>query len=96
MFKDKEKQVKKEQSNLFFSLSIAGQLGWMIAVPVVVLALLGRFLDVKFESSPILLLVGILLSIMISSWIIYFKIIKVFTEIEKQTKQKNNETKKDV
>lgn len=83
----KRKEADKESSNFWFALSIAGQLGWMIALPVVMLALVGRYLDIRFGSSPILLLTGILLSIMISSWVVYFKVIKIFTELEKSNKE---------
>jgi len=88
------KESKKEQSNLWFSLSVAGQLGWMIALPIVILAVVGRYLDHRFDSSPVLLLAGILLSIMISSWVVYFKVIKIFADIESDAKKKLNEKDK--
>lgn len=49
------------------ALSLAWELGYMIAVPVVLLALGGRLLDRKFGTSPWLLLAGIILSIVASS-----------------------------
>ena len=64
---------EKEQSILKFTLSFAWNLGYSIAVPLVVLALGGRFLDKKFGSSPWFLIAGILISIAISSYIVYKK-----------------------
>jgi ATP synthase protein I len=40
-----------------------GQLGFIIAIPIVLGAILGSFLDGKFHTSPILLLIGLLLGL---------------------------------
>ena len=47
-------------------VGIAWQLGYTIAVPLVVLAFVGRFLDRKFGTSPWLLLAGILLALVVT------------------------------
>jgi len=73
----------KKQKPWVSSLSLAFQLGYTIAIPLVVLALVGRFLDKKFDTSPWLLLAGVLLSLVITSWAIYFKISKIFKELNK-------------
>ena len=57
----------------FSALSLAWELGYSIAVPLVVFALGGRFLDKKLGTSPFLLLGGILISIIVSSYIVYKK-----------------------
>jgi ATP synthase protein I len=54
--------------------TLAGELGYTIAIPIVVLALLGRIADKFFGTSPWLLLAGILISIFASSWLIYRKV----------------------
>lgn len=61
------------------ALSLAWELGYTIAVPIVVLALLGRLLDRKLGTAPWLLLAGILLSIVASSWLVYVKTIKIIS-----------------
>jgi LPXTG-motif cell wall-anchored protein len=58
-------------------LGLAWELGYTIAVPLVALALGGRWLDKKLETSPWLLLAGILLSIAISSWLVYKKTLDI-------------------
>lgn len=64
------------------ALSLAWELGYTIAIPIVVLALLGRFLDKKLGSSPFLLLAGIFLSLIITSIGITKKTMKVMKELE--------------
>lgn len=65
------------------ALSYAWQFGYTVAVPLVVLALLGRFLDRKLDTSPWLLLGGILLSIIISSVAVVRKALKIFRDVNK-------------
>ena len=59
-----------KNSGLMSALGLAGELGYTIAIPIVVLALGGRLLDRKFGTSPWLLLIGIFISIVMSSWAI--------------------------
>ena len=71
------KIYKEKNENSWSAVGLAWQLGYTIAVPIVVLALVGRFLDKKLGTSPWLLLLGILLSIAISSWAIYKKTLDI-------------------
>jgi ATP synthase protein I len=57
--------------------ALAGELGFTIAIPIVVLAILGRLGDKYLNTSPLLLLLGVLLSIFISSYLIYKKISEI-------------------
>lgn len=63
-----------EKIKTFKVWSLAGQLGFSIAIPIVLFALLGRLADKAFGTSPFILLIGILLSIFVSSWLIYKKV----------------------
>ena len=47
------------KKSLVFSLSFIGSIGFATALPLVLFALLGRYLDRIFGSSPYLLLAGI-------------------------------------
>lgn len=71
-----ETEEKKGQGGTFKLLPVALEIGYTIAIPIVLLALLGRFLDTRLDSSPWLLLTGILLSILVSSFLIYQKVKK--------------------
>jgi F0F1-type ATP synthase assembly protein I len=70
--KEKEKSEKP-----WSAVSLAWELGYSIAVPLVGLALVGRFLDKKLGTSPWLILAGILISILISSYLIYKKTVDI-------------------
>jgi len=69
--------TKEKNDKSFSAIGLAWELGYTIAVPLVVLALGGRFLDKKFGTSPFLILFGILLSIGISSWLVYKKTLDI-------------------
>jgi len=71
-----EKEENKNEKS-WSAVSLAWELGYSIAVPLVGLALLGRFLDKKFGMSPWLLMAGILISILISSFFIYKKTVDI-------------------
>ncbi|MEW6407971.1 MAG: AtpZ/AtpI family protein [Patescibacteria group bacterium] len=76
----------------FRVLKLAWELGYTIAIPIVLSALLGRFLDKKFDTSPWFLLLGIFLSIFISSFGVYKKTVAILKDLEKS--QENKKTKK--
>jgi ATP synthase protein I len=73
LFMADDKQNEKSWSALGF----AWELGYSIAVPLVVFALAGRLLDKYLGTSPWLLLVGLLVAIVSSSYIVYKKTIKI-------------------
>ena len=54
-------------------MGLAWELGYTIALPLVLFALVGRFLDKTLGTSPFLLLAGILISIGVTSWLVYKK-----------------------
>ncbi|MDP3740873.1 MAG: AtpZ/AtpI family protein [bacterium] len=70
---DRKNLVKREL------VSIAFQLGFIIAIPVVVFAYFGKWLDARAGTDPLLTLIGILTAIIFTSvWIyrkfkVYFK-----------------------
>lgn len=64
---------KRNDQGSWSAASLAWELGYLIAVPLVVLALLGRFVDKKYGTSPWFLLSGIVLSILVSSYAVYSK-----------------------
>ncbi|MEK9130172.1 MAG: AtpZ/AtpI family protein [Patescibacteria group bacterium] len=70
---------KKDENkeNIWSMLSLAWELGYLIALPLVFFALAGRFLDQYFFTSPWLFLLGILLSIVVSVYIVYRKVKKI-------------------
>lgn len=81
---------KEEKSGLWQALSLAGQLGYTIAIPLVVLALVGRLLDNKYKTSPWFLLLGILLSLIITSIWIAKKSIAIMAETTEKLSEPEN------
>jgi len=65
-----------------FLLSLLGQLGYMIAIPAVIGAAGGAWLDKRFDTSPLFILLGIALAIASSSLWIWTFIKKVQDHME--------------
>lgn len=76
-----EEEKKQKKSSVFSALSLAFNLGYLIVIPLVLLAVGGRLLDKRLNSSPFLFLTGIILSILISSFLVYKKTKEVIDEI---------------
>lgn len=68
---------KDNEQKTFSALSLAWELGYSIAVPLVIFALLGRWLDRKLATSPWLFLLGIILAVSISSYLVYRKTMEI-------------------
>jgi F0F1-type ATP synthase assembly protein I len=58
-------------------LSLALELGYIVTIPIVLCALAGRLLDKKIDSSPWFLLLGIAVSIFLSTYLVYKKTVAV-------------------
>lgn len=90
---------KAREKNIFWlALNLATELGYLIAIPLVIFALIGRLLDKKFHTSPWLLLTGILISLAISSFLIYKKTAEIISDtqptIRPDEKDSTNKTNK--
>jgi hypothetical protein len=69
-----EKQPKiNDREYYFLALRIAGDFGASIAVPVVILSILGRKLDAKFGTGVTLTVGGFVLAALVSGLIIFRK-----------------------
>lgn len=75
-----EDKTKKEKIILWNTMAFAWELGYTIAVPLVIFALLGRFLDNKYEASPIFLIVGIFFAMIISGILVFRKAKKILED----------------
>ncbi len=70
-------EISKENGGVkksFKAIPLAFELGFTIAIPLVLFALIGRFADKSLATSPWLLLLGILLAIAISTVLVYKKV----------------------
>jgi len=60
-------------------ISLVFEMGYTIAIPIVIFALGGRYLDRKLNSSPLFLLVGIFFALVSTGFLVYRKIKKINT-----------------
>lgn len=74
MKKKTEKSLQTNKITWWRTLSLALQLGYIIALPIAVLGFSGAYADKKFGTSPLFILIGILLAVAITSIGIYRKI----------------------
>lgn len=65
---------KSEQSAMWMALQVAYELGYLIALPIVILGIGGAWMDKKFATSPLFILIGITLSFIITSIGVFRKI----------------------
>lgn len=62
------------------ALNLVFELGYMIAIPIVVLGFGGALLDKKYDTSPLFILIGIVIAVLISSIAVYKKIKEISEE----------------
>mgnify|MGYP006279172221 CR=1 FL=1 len=67
--------MKKEKGNLFYAISLGLELGFLIAIPLVLFLVIGVFLDNKFNVFPFLTLAGIFLGILATFFDIYYLVL---------------------
>jgi ATP synthase protein I len=70
-------QQKTEQDNIrntFSAWALAWELGFQIAIPLVVFALAGRYADRALGTSPWLLVAGVVLAAGFTSYLVYRKV----------------------
>ncbi|MFH1430627.1 MAG: AtpZ/AtpI family protein [Candidatus Uhrbacteria bacterium] len=60
------KSSKGRGDGTWSALQLAFQLGYLITIPLVIFTLLGRVLDRKIGTSPLFLISGVLISLIIS------------------------------
>lgn len=71
------KEVGEKTGFDFNAYRLVFEVGYMVAIPLVLFALGGRYLDNKLGTAPWLLLTGIVVSIFITSFIVYKKVKKI-------------------
>ncbi|HIP51242.1 MAG TPA: AtpZ/AtpI family protein [Campylobacterales bacterium] len=77
-------KLKKEVmgvGNDLSMLSLVWELGYMIAIPIVVLAVGGAWLDKKMGTSPWMLLLGVGSSIIMTSFMVYSKVAVLMSDL---------------
>jgi F0F1-type ATP synthase assembly protein I len=75
------------KKSLLFSFSLIGQIGFAVAIPLVVFGLLGKYLDNKLNTSPYLLLVGLAIGTIIA----FVTVVKIAKQAIKEFDKINRE-----
>jgi len=87
MEKGKKKNPSLTSDRSWSAVGFAWELGYSIAIPLVLFTLGGRLLDKKLETSPWLLLSGLFISIIVTFYIVYQKLIKIIKDQDSQDKK---------
>ena len=66
--------MNKMPQNIWQALSLAWELGFIIAIPLVIFGTIGKYADGVFGTKPWLTLIGILIAIVLSSLWLYYHI----------------------
>jgi len=85
--------MQKNAENPWKLVSFALELGFLITIPLLALALAGRFLDTALKSSPIFFLLAVVISIVISTIIVVKKVGMLIQETEEKEKGEKKEEK---
>ena len=76
-------EPKKDGFKTFYALSIAWQLGFLIAIPIGGFLFLGVLGDKFFKTRPFLLLLGLVVGIIITIYEVYHLLIPLIRDKEK-------------
>ena len=85
--------AEQKRKAWWMALSYAGQLAYVIVIPLVIFALIGRFLDKKWGTDPWLLITGIIISVIISSIWAFSKATKIMSRALKEEKEREERKK---
>ena len=66
--------MTQPKNPLWSALNLAWELGYTIAIPIVIMGIGGAWIDKRLGTSPALLLIGIALSLIISGVAVYRKV----------------------
>jgi F0F1-type ATP synthase assembly protein I len=79
--KETGKSIRNNVNEDISVISLAWDLGWMIVIPIIILATGGALLDKKNGTSPWILLAGIGFSLIITSVMVYGRVMKVLASL---------------
>jgi len=77
---------KKDNFKTFYALSLAWQLGFIIAVPIGGFLFFGLLADRFFGTEPVLLVVGIFVGVIVTVYEVYHLLIPLIKDKDKDKK----------
>ena len=91
---NKNNNTQPQAIGNLIGLSLVFELGYMIALPIVICALGGRLMDRHWGTSPLFLLVGIGIAMVVSGYMVYTKMQSIGVT-DQQSPAKKAEDRKD-
>lgn len=73
-------QNKDKSNNFFYAVSLGLEMGFLIALPLVIFLILGVFLDKKFETFPFYLISAMILGLVLTFLDVYYFILPFLTK----------------
>jgi F0F1-type ATP synthase assembly protein I len=58
--------MENNTPKIFYALSLAAELGFLIAAPLIIFLLLGLYLDRKFGTMPLFIIIALLLNLIVT------------------------------
>jgi F0F1-type ATP synthase assembly protein I len=77
--KEGPKQPVDNGLSLRQAFGLAWEMGYTMAIPLVILALAGQLVDKHYQTSPLFLLIGIIISIIVSSILVGMKAVAIIS-----------------
>lgn len=65
---------RQDNVSAFFIARLLGEIGFVIAIPLVAFVYIGHWLDTKLGFKAVFIFVGLIIALTISSYIIYRKV----------------------
>lgn len=90
----RKKEEIRQTDSQWSVFSLAMELGYLIAIPLVVFALAGRFVDKKLDTSPWIFLAGICISIVLTTYLVHKKTVSVLDNDSEENTEKSVPEKK--
>ncbi|MBI3626777.1 AtpZ/AtpI family protein [Candidatus Uhrbacteria bacterium] len=78
--------MANKENSAWLTLKLLGDIGFLVAVPLVIFGLGGRLLDKKLHTAPWLMLAGLVISLIITSISIYKKTSTILRELDEELK----------
>ena len=71
MEENKEKQERQNIAKFFYALSFAGQLGFVIVLPILIFAYFGFWLDKKVGGKKLIFIIFVIIGLFSAGWSVY-------------------------
>jgi len=76
--------MEKEKSNSLYAIGLVFQLGFSLALPLVVGTAGGAWLDKKFSASPLFTLIGLMVGLSIAGYTFYVDMLPLIKRNKKK------------